>query len=206
MTKFLSPRPGLRVLDVGCGNGFFAGQLLEFGCKVTGIDLSESGIAQARAAFPTGRFEVLAADANILDALAEAPFDAVVSTEVIEHLYDPAAFARGCWNALRPGGVFVCSTPYHGYLKNLVMALTNRFDRHFDPLWLGGHIKHWSQVTLTRLLLDTGFSGIRFVGAGRVPFLWKSMIARAIRPAVVGRTDDESRGADSSGREAAGDR
>src|SRR5450759_4273537 len=87
-----------------------------------------------------------------LDALAEAPFDAVVSTELIEHLYDPSAFTRGCWHALRPGGVFVCSTPYHGYLKNLSLALTNRFDRHFDPLWLGGHIKHWSHATLTRLL------------------------------------------------------
>jgi 2-polyprenyl-3-methyl-5-hydroxy-6-metoxy-1,4-benzoquinol methylase len=39
-------RPGLRVLDVGCGNGFTAGQFLAKGCDVVGIDLSESGIAQ----------------------------------------------------------------------------------------------------------------------------------------------------------------
>lgn len=43
--------PGVRVLDVGCGNGFSAGQFLAKGCEVVGIDLSESGIAPARKTF-----------------------------------------------------------------------------------------------------------------------------------------------------------
>src|SRR6188508_635493 len=111
-------RPGTRVLDVGCGNGYTCGEFLKRGCQVVGVDLSEKGIALARATHPAARFEVISADANILQELAEPPFDVVVSTEVVEHLYSPREWAAACFNALRPGGIFVCTTPYHGYLKN----------------------------------------------------------------------------------------
>jgi 2-polyprenyl-3-methyl-5-hydroxy-6-metoxy-1,4-benzoquinol methylase len=173
---------GTRVLDVGCGNGFTAGQLLARGCRVVGIDLSESGIAIARAKYPQGRFEQLAADNRILDKLACAPFDLVISTEVIEHLYSPRSFVTGCFEALRPGGRFILSTPYHGYLKNLAIALLGRFDTHANPLSDGGHIKLWSRRTLSELLRELGFCNLQFRGAGRLPFLWKSMVMSGDRP------------------------
>jgi 2-polyprenyl-3-methyl-5-hydroxy-6-metoxy-1,4-benzoquinol methylase len=173
---------GTRVLDVGCGNGHLAGHLLPLGCQVVGIDLSDRGIEIARRTFRQARFERLAAVDNLLDVLGEEPFDLVVSTEVVEHLYDPRAFARGCYGALRSGGRLICSTPYHGYLKNLLLAVTGKFDKHWDPLWDGGHIKFWSQATLASLLTEVGFSNLRFLGAGRVPYLWKSMVVSATRP------------------------
>ena len=137
---------GARVLDVGCGNGYTAGQFLERGCDVVGIDLSESGIELAREAYPDARFELLPADDRILERLACDPFDIVVSTEVIEHLYSPRFYAAGCYSALRPGGRFICSTPYHGYFKNLVLAVLNKHDTHANPLWDGGHIKLGADV------------------------------------------------------------
>jgi 2-polyprenyl-6-hydroxyphenyl methylase/3-demethylubiquinone-9 3-methyltransferase len=173
---------GKRVLDVGCGNGFTCGEFLKLGCIVVGIDLSESGIAVARKAFPTGRFEVLPADSKILERLKEQPFDLVVSTEVVEHLYAPREYARGCFDALRPGGRFICTTPYHGYLKNLLISLSNKWDQHANPLWDGGHIKLWSKRTLTALLLETGFVNVRFRGAGRLPLLWMTMVVSADKP------------------------
>jgi SAM-dependent methyltransferase len=130
----------------------------------------------ARRAHSAGRFEVLAADENILEALACKPFDLVISTEVIEHLYAPRKYVAGCYKALRAGGRFICSTPYHGYLKNLAIALFNGWDRHANPLWDGGHIKLWSRRTLGQLLAETGFKDIQFRGAGRVPFLWMTML------------------------------
>lgn len=175
-------RPSVRVLDVGCGNGATAGYFLERGCDVTGIDLSESGIAVARQAYPKARFEVLAADANLLQALACPPFDIVVSTEVVEHLYDPRSYVAGCYKALRPGGRFVCSTPYHGYLKNLGIAICGRWDRHASPLWDGGHIKLFSRRTLSHLLRESGFVNLQFRGAGRLPFLWMTMLISGDRP------------------------
>ena len=173
---------GLRVLDVGCGNGFTAGQFLAKGCKVVGIDLSESGIALARKTYPAGRFEVMPADASILANLRCDPFDLVISTEVVEHLYAPRPYAAGCFHALRPNGRFICSTPYHGFMKNMVLAMLNKWDAHANPLWDGGHIKLWSRKTLSTLFTETGFVNLQFRGAGRVPGLWMTMVMSGDKP------------------------
>jgi len=168
--------PAARVLDVGCGNGFFAGLFASKGCEVTGVDLSDSGIAIARKAYPNVRFETLAADEQILAKLGVAPFDLVISTEVVEHLYAPRPYVQGCHAALKPGGRMVLSTPYNGYLKNLALATLGAYDRHHNPLWDGGHVKFWSHATLATLLKESGFGNIQFRGAGRLPWLWKSMV------------------------------
>jgi len=173
---------GTRVLDVGCGNGFLAGHFLSKGWKVVGIDLSATGIEIARSSYPAARFEVLAADEQMLTSLGEQPFDILVSSEVIEHLYAPRQFVQGCFNALKLGGRFICTTPYHGYMKNVLIALFNRFDYHFNPLWDGGHIKFWSRRSLSCLMSEAGFTNVRFRGAGRVPFLWKSIVVAGETP------------------------
>ncbi|MFN0076484.1 MAG: class I SAM-dependent methyltransferase [Prosthecobacter sp.] len=175
-------KPGTRVLDVGCGNGCTCGEFLKLGCKVTGIDLSEQGIAQARQAYPEGRFEVLPADEHILANLGEEPFDVVISTEVVEHLCFPRPYARGCCKALKPGGRFICSTPYHGYLKNLLLSVCNKWDTHLCPMWDGGHIKLWSRKTLHWLLSEQGFVELQFRGVGRIPWLWMTMVFYGRKP------------------------
>lgn len=177
-----SLKPGTRVLDVGCGNGFTAGELLARGCDVVGIDLSGQGIEHARRSHPQGRFEQLPADDRILQNLACDPFDLVVSTEVVEHLYAPRPYVAGCFAALKPGGRFVLTTPYHGYLKNLLLAATGHFDHHANPLWDGGHIKLWSRRTLSILLSEAGFTRLQFRGAGRLPLLWMTMVMSGDRP------------------------
>jgi 2-polyprenyl-3-methyl-5-hydroxy-6-metoxy-1,4-benzoquinol methylase len=173
---------------MGCGNGFLCGEFLKRGCRVTGIDVSPSGIGLARKSYPAGRFEALAISENVLETLDEPPFDLVVSTEVVEHVYLPRIYARACFNALKPGGRLVCTTPYHGYLKNLALSLIGGWDQHADPLWDGGHIKLWSRKTLTRLLEETGFTDVRIRGAGRLPYLWMTMVAAADKPAPVTTT------------------
>jgi 2-polyprenyl-6-hydroxyphenyl methylase/3-demethylubiquinone-9 3-methyltransferase len=80
---------------------------------------------------------------------------------------------------LEPGGLAIISTPYHGYIKNLIMALTGTLDRHFTSLWDHGHIKFWSKKTLSILLREAGFTHIEFLRVGRIPVLAKSMIAVA---------------------------
>ena len=76
----------------------------------------------------------------------------------------------------------IISTPYHGYLKNLMLALSGRLDAHFTALWDGGHIKFWSERTMRILLEGAGFEKIVFRGAGRIPLLAKSMIVTAMKP------------------------
>jgi len=166
-----------RVLDVGAGNGALCAEMRLSGLSVVGIEVDPDGVALAMDTYPGLRMHCLGvqADPATLQAL-EDPFDAAVSTEVIEHLYTPAQLPRFVWPQLNPGGYLVLSTPYHGYLKNLALSLADKWDDHHTPLWDGGHIKFWSRDTLTRLLNETGFDVVGFHGVGRVPYLWKSML------------------------------
>jgi 2-polyprenyl-3-methyl-5-hydroxy-6-metoxy-1,4-benzoquinol methylase len=164
-----------RVLDLGCGNGAMCGALSSAGFEVAGCDPSEDGIAFARQSLPQIPFHLL----GVYDeptALGAKDFDVVVSTEVVEHLFMPRALPRFASKVLRPGGSLIVTTPYHGYLKNLILALTGKLDGHFTALWDCGHIKFWSRKTLTELLSDEGFTVSEFIGAGRIPLFWKSMI------------------------------
>lgn len=174
--------PHARVLDVGCGNGSLALELTKLGMTVVGIDLAERGVRIARESCPAGRFEVLAADKNIIDKLGEKPFDLVYSAEVVEHLYDPRSFMGGCYAATKPQGKFICTTPYHGYWKNLALSLAGAWDKHADPLFDGGHIKLFSRRTLSVLMSEAGFENLHFSGAGRLPYLWKSMVIDCRKP------------------------
>lgn len=80
------------------------------------------------------------------------------------------------------GGAAILSTPYHGYWKNLAMALSGKMDAHFTALWDHGHIKFWSINTLTALLEEAGLRDLHFERVGRFPALAKSMIAVARKP------------------------
>lgn len=62
------------------------------------------------------------------------------SLEVVELLYFPRKFASEVYNLLTLGDIAILSTPYHGYLKNLVLALTGKMDAHVTALWDYGHI------------------------------------------------------------------
>ena len=170
---------GARVLDVGCGRGDMARELVELGYRVTGVDPTESGVELARRRVPGARFEVDTASEGLLERLGEEPFDAVVSTEVCEHVYDPFSWARGCHAATAPGGMLVAATPYHGFVKNLAISLTDGWDSHFTSLWVGGHIKFWSTRTFSKLLSECGFGGLEFRYCGRLPLLWKTMVCVA---------------------------
>jgi 2-polyprenyl-6-hydroxyphenyl methylase/3-demethylubiquinone-9 3-methyltransferase len=83
---------------------------------------------------------------------------------------------------LESDGTAIVSTPYHGYLKNVALAVSGKMDRHFIALWDHGHIKLWSRETLTTLLQEVGFEQPRFLRVGRLPPLAKSMIAIARKP------------------------
>lgn len=164
-----------KVLDLGCGNGALCGKLFQAGFEVAGLDLSESGVEQAKKALPNVDFKVMSVYDDPAD-LGDSGFDVVISTEVVEHLLYPRRLPQFASQVLKPGGHLIITTPYHGYLKNLLICLLGKWDSHHSPLWDGGHVKFWSKESLSRLLQEQGFSVTRFIGAGRTPFLWKSMI------------------------------
>lgn len=181
LLSMLSNKPDRLILDLGCGNGAMVKFLIDRGWTAYGTDASEMGISIARQAFP-GRFELqdLSAD-DLPEAFKHLHFNTIISTEVIEHLYHPRKLIALSKAILlsNGGGDLIISTPYHGYLKNLLIAFAGRCDAHFNPLWDGGHIKYWSRKTLGILLAEAGFRVTEFRGCGRLPGLWKSMLIKA---------------------------
>jgi 2-polyprenyl-3-methyl-5-hydroxy-6-metoxy-1,4-benzoquinol methylase len=166
------------VLDVGCGDGNFANSLASAGYSLYGIDLSEGGITKCQERYPQARFAVASAYDDYRSVFPDTPqFDAIISVEVIEHLYSPKQFAQRCAEAVRPGGLVIITTPYWGYAKNVALALTNRIDRALTALWEGGHIKHFSSRTLRLTLEQQQLTFVRFHGCGRpIPGFWKGMM------------------------------
>lgn len=166
-----------RLFELGCGNGSVSDVLTRQGYQITGVDASAQGIEQAQRRYPHLKVQL----GSAYDQLAETygRFPVVVSLEVVEHLYAPRMFARALFDLVEPSGTVIISTPYHGYWKNLALALTGRLDHHFTALWDHGHIKFWSMATLKQLLQEAGFHSVRFRRVGRVPALAKSMIAIA---------------------------
>ncbi len=180
----LTDNTTLRLFDAGCGNGYLAHAMAKKGFKVAGCDFSQEGITRAKSLMPDSRFEVMSVYDNMAEIFGGGEWDIVLSSEVIEHLYDPRKLIRNVLPMLRPGGLFIVTTPYHGYLKNLVMALSGKLDNHFTVLWDGGHIKFWSRQTLTSILRESGFKIGGFYGVGRFPWIWKSMIMTANKPRI----------------------
>jgi len=184
----IGQQPGVRTIcDLGCGNGYLAGQLGQRGFTVLGIDASASYLEMARqrhaseqVTFRSGLIE--AALVAQLKATTE-PFDMIVSSDVIEHLYHPLEFLETAFALLRPGGTAIIGTPYHGYLKNVAISLTGKWDLHHSVHWHGGHIKFFSVPSLKNLMLQAGFTEPRFEYYGRMPGLWKNMFAISTRPA-----------------------
>jgi 2-polyprenyl-3-methyl-5-hydroxy-6-metoxy-1,4-benzoquinol methylase len=178
--RFLTMCQPAKLFELGCGNGAVAAWVAGRGVQVAAIDSSESGIKIARQEHSQVSFE----RASAYDDLAArfGTFPAVISLEVIEHLYEPRRMVANLYSLLDPGGCALISTPYHGYWKNLALALMGKMDAHYTSLWDGGHIKFWSVRTMTRLLEDAGFVDLNFKRVGRVPALAKSLVVIARKP------------------------
>jgi 2-polyprenyl-6-hydroxyphenyl methylase/3-demethylubiquinone-9 3-methyltransferase len=176
----LGPGGEKKLFDLGCGNGSVAAACAAKGWDVTGVDVSADGIAAAQKTYPQLKLETGSAYDDL--AAKYGQFPAVISLEVVEHVYAPRHYARTLHDLLLPGGTAIVSTPYHGYVKNLAMAVTGKMDKHFTALWDHGHIKFWSISTLSELLEEAGLKIETFDRVGRVPALAKSMVAIARRP------------------------
>ena len=101
VVDLLDPKPGERVLDLGCGDGALTERLVTAGAEVVAVDTSPE---QVWAALERGL------DARIVDAMQlqfDGIFDAVFSNAVLHWIPDADAVLAGVWNALKPGGRFV---------------------------------------------------------------------------------------------------
>ena len=167
-----------RVCDLGSGNGALVGLLGNAGYEASGVEYDKQGVEISKNSYPNSKFYHLGVDddPSLILNIEGQVFDAVVSTEVIEHLFSPHSLPKFARKIVNKDGYLIVSTPYHGYIKNLALSVFNKWDKHHTALWHGGHIKFWSRKTLTQLLEQNGFKAVGFYGTGRLPWIWKSMI------------------------------
>jgi len=172
------------VLDVGCGNGVISRHLGRFGFKVTGIDVSEKAIdkAQSLNQFSNVKFMVKSAE----DLIAEGiKYDAIICSEVLEHLNDPDALLEVLHKSLSRNGKLIITVPNgNGPRESLVTKPVLKLRTKNNWLWkliiatkrkLGyngttiqsdadnlDHVQFFSKKDIQRLSLKHNLKIIRF--------------------------------------------
>jgi trans-aconitate methyltransferase len=119
VVELLAPKPGERILDLGCGTGTLTSEIAASGAEVLGVDRSPEMIEEARKKFPALRFEVC--DARSLEFSAE--FDAVFSNAALHWIPEASLVLKGVARSLKPGGRFVAEFGGKGNVYNVVAAL-----------------------------------------------------------------------------------
>jgi trans-aconitate methyltransferase len=119
LIELLDPKPGERILDVGCGTGHLTAQIAARRAEVIGLDSSTSMVAQARQNFPKLRFQL--ADAR--DFRFDMPFDAVFSNAALHWVREADAVVKCMAEALKPGGRVVIEMGGKGNIALLMSGV-----------------------------------------------------------------------------------
>jgi trans-aconitate methyltransferase len=123
VVELLAPRPGERILDLGCGDGVLTQRLVSMGCHVVGVDGSAAQVAAARAR---------GLDAHVMDGehlTFHDAFDAVFSNAALHWMTRADEVIAGVWRALKPGGRFVAECGGDGCVAKILAALTAALER-----------------------------------------------------------------------------
>jgi len=141
-------KPGARLLDIGCSDGSIQGNLAtEYQC--TGIDVSETAIAEARKRHPKIEF---IADLFPSKQLAGRKFDVITMTSLLEHLRDPFEALQNSFEYLDKGGVLILKTVNYHCLNRYIMK----------EKWTGfrppDHLVYFTPENLKKMLRKIGFT------------------------------------------------
>lgn len=161
--KEILPPKNSTILDFGCGEGRYIEEFLKVNpYKIIGTDISSYAINRAKKNFPKGKFHVVSGDDRV--PLNDKSVDFILAADVIEHIFDTPNFVSEMNRVLKKGGKIFISTPYHGTIKNLIIALIG-FEISFNPT--AQHIRFFSKKSLTNLLKKYGFTIVDYGQYGR---------------------------------------
>lgn len=154
------------ILDCGCGDGLYTGALARASrARIVALDRDPENLARTRERLPAGAGVTLVhGDAQSIP-FPDASFDAVIFTEVLEHVPDDRRALREVRRVLAPGGALILTVPNHDYpflwdpLNYLLEALFRIHVR--SGLWAGiwnMHLRLYGRTELRGLLLSEGFA------------------------------------------------
>jgi 2-polyprenyl-3-methyl-5-hydroxy-6-metoxy-1,4-benzoquinol methylase len=153
----IMPMPG-RLLDVGCGYGFFLGEMVQRGWQAEGIEISATGLNYARNTLGL----------NVSDTPLPRPdwqdncYDVITLFYVIEHLQDPKSVLREARRLLRRDGLLLLRWPHTAPIAALMRPWADRLKLYQAP----SHLFDFSPLTLYKILDQSGFHEIRTTVCG----------------------------------------
>ncbi len=136
--QFGEPLAGVRILDIGCGEGSLARLLARRGAIVCGYDVSPSQVQLAREAEakePLGVEYVVADPREIVGKLGHRRFGAAIAMNVLHYATDLEylqAFFSSTWRLLEPGGLFAALVSSPDFERRGIRTYNRRYSREAD--------------------------------------------------------------------------
>lgn len=176
LRSYIPKGDGIVIVDFGCGDGIIIKEMIKINPKARyiGLDVSVVALQMASAQLPDVRFYKITSDGKF--PLEDESVDFIFTSEVIEHVYDTEYAFSEMFRILKPGGRLLLTTPYHGFVKNLLIALL-AFDKHFDPT--GITIRYFSKRSLFSCLRKASLKIVTYRYYGRFYPLPMSIIVLA---------------------------
>lgn len=165
LRKFIPIENNIIIVDFGCGNGKILSEIKKINskAKLIGLDVSITALEQAKKDFPEIEFYKITDGGKF--PFNDETIDFIFSSEVIEHIYDTENAFSEIARILKPGGKILLTTPYHGFVKNLLITFF-AFNKHFNPT--GAHIRFFSKKTLLDLLNKNNLTPVKIGYYGRI--------------------------------------
>jgi 2-polyprenyl-3-methyl-5-hydroxy-6-metoxy-1,4-benzoquinol methylase len=157
--QLIDPR-GLRVLDLGCGGGHNGELLKKAGAReVVGVELDPGAAAEARKRLD----RVVECDLATLDptSLGDQLFDAILASDVLEHLLDAEGVLARAVTRLRPGGAVVLSLPNISNVYVFSQLLLKTWPRRGSGIFDRTHVRFFAKRDMVRLLQGAGLRVLR---------------------------------------------
>ena len=167
---------GGRLLEVGCGFGYFLEVAARAGFDVQGVDASPRAVAESSRRLPGRIFQGAVSE---VPELEERRFDVIFASHLIEHISEPLPFVRDLATRLEPGGHLVLVTP------NVKSWLARISGSRWVSFKIPEHVVFYAPDTIGRLLRECGLEVLAVDPAYqvyRLPFLM-SRVRQLVRPA-----------------------
>ena len=151
---------GKRVLDVGCGTGFFTDFYLCRGAAVTGLDITTASIERLKRQFPQSRFIL----GDVSDTPLEERYDLINAFDVLYHITDPARWERAVGHlasAVAPGGTFVFTDAFESSATEATHNVMRPLSTYRALLEAHGLVVR--STTATHVLLNRHLGPLRFL-------------------------------------------
>jgi 2-polyprenyl-3-methyl-5-hydroxy-6-metoxy-1,4-benzoquinol methylase len=148
--------PAAQILEVGCGNGATGALALSEGCcgRYVGVELFEKVATEARDVLSdviTGNVETLEFDWQ------PATFDALIMSEVLEHLVEPGDTLKKLSRYIRPGGLLLASSPNISHWRVIRELIFGRFNLADQGVFDRTHLRWFTPDTFADMADAAGF-------------------------------------------------